>query len=398
MNLSQQRHGQNGAVSLFVVVFSALLMIIITLSFIQLMIKDQQQATASDLSQSAYDSAQSGVEDAKRLLLLSQQCRNNTTQSPTVVCADVNAAIASNKCNTVSRGLFKDLSGNEETMIQQDEVDEALQQAYTCVKIKTNTEDYKGIIGINRSNIVPLRGVDAAGNVTDFDRVTISWFTRDDLSATTSSLAVEFPTAGPAVVLPPLGDKWKTNFPTLLRTQFMQTGASFKLSDADDGQPGNKSNANTLFLYPSKTGAAAGSFASDARRAQSNTPQQAKCLPDFSLVYACSMTLEDLPVPIDGNIANRNAFLQLSALYNGAHYKVQLSRSAGGVVLFDNVQPEVDSTGRANDMFRRVKSRIEFKSDFIYPEAAVDLEGALCKNFVVTTDPDDFADSLNCNE
>jgi hypothetical protein len=73
----------------------------------------------------------------------------------------------------------------------------------------------------------------------------------------------------------------------------------------------------------------------------------------------------------------------LSALYNGAHYQVELLK-AGTPVLFDHVQPEVDSTGRANDMFRRVKSRIEFKSDFTYPEAAIDIEGDLCKNFIVT--------------
>jgi hypothetical protein len=37
-------------------------------------------------------------------------------------------------------------------------------------------------------------------------------------------------------------------------------------------------------------------------------------------------------------------------------------------------------------MFRRVKSRVELKSDFIYPEAAVDIEGDLCKSFIITDD------------
>jgi hypothetical protein len=83
--------------------------------------------------------------------------------------------------------------------------------------------------------------------------------------------------------------------------------------------------------------------------------------------------------------------LRLSALYNGAHYKIELLDAAGLVQKFDRVQPEVDSTGRANDMFRRVKSRIEFKSDFIYPEAAVDIEGDLCKNFIVTNNDSDYA-------
>ncbi|HET8884650.1 MAG TPA: hypothetical protein VFM68_04225 [Candidatus Saccharimonadales bacterium] len=385
MKRKTQQQYQSGAVALFVVVFATLLMMIITLSFVQLMIKDQQQATANDLSQSAYDSAQSGVEDAKRLLLLGQACRSNAAPS-SVNCSEVLSAIDSGDCNTVAT-VFGD--PNTETLIQQDEADEALQQAYTCIIIDAQTVDYKGQLEMNQSNIIPLEGVG------EFNRIQISWFTRADIADATSSLAIGFPGSGPSVSLPRVGSQWGLDNPALLRAQFMQTGSSFTLADFDDNQAGNTSNANTLFLYPSETGASDMSFALDARRSSPGAPQQADCVSSFSVrEYACTVTLA-LPNPIDGDTANRGAYLRLGALYNTAHYKIELLNGSTPV-LFDQVQPEVDSTGRANDMFRRVKSRIELKSDFTYPEAAIDLEGDLCKNFIITADPADYQDSTTC--
>lgn len=373
MTIQQRQQRQAGAVSLFVVIFATLLMIIITLSFVQLMIKDQRQATASDLSQSAYDSAQAGVEDAKRLLLLKQACDGNAA-SASVNCSAVTDAIASGKCNTVSKGLSNGLNiSGEETMIEQDEGDDKLQQAYTCVKINATPPDYRSDVDMNHSDIFPLKGVGV------FDQVRISWFTARDLP--TSDLTIGFYGSGSSVELPRVPE-WGANNPPLLRAQLMQAGGNFTLADYD-----SEKNASTVFLYPSKIDSSA-SFVS-VRRDGLQKPALVKCKATLSNTdtHACSVTL-NIPAPADGNTANRNAFLRLSALYNAAHYKVELLE-AGNVVPFDNVQPEVDSTGRANDMFRRVKSRVELRGDFTYPEAAIDIAGDLCKNFtIINRDPD----------
>ena len=59
---------EDGSVSLFVVILTALLVTIIVVGFTQNMLRDQRQASDSDLSQSARDSALAGDEDAKRCL------------------------------------------------------------------------------------------------------------------------------------------------------------------------------------------------------------------------------------------------------------------------------------------------------------------------------------------
>lgn len=387
---------QKGAVSLFVVIFSALLMTVVTVGFVQLMVRDQQQATADDLSQSAYDSAQAGVEDAKRLLLLDQQCNNNTAPS-TVNCATIASALtpapgtSETACDALAKaGIVGET--NNETLIQQNESDvnsAKLDQAYTCVKIAVDTDDYTGSVAANQSDIVPITGV------SPFDTVEISWFSKDDISSSTSNPTIGFPSSDASMPLPPMGSQWQFNYPSLMRTQLMQTGGSFKLTDFDNSQPGDKSDANTLFLYPSATGITDTDFALDARRSPTNTPQQIMCSTSFiSSQYACVARIK-LPSPIDGNTANRNAYLRLTSLYNGAHYKIRLLNGST-YVQFNQVQPIVDSTGRANDQFRRVQARVQLVGNFAYPQAAIDLSGNLCKNFVITDSDSGFSGSSTC--
>ncbi len=393
--ITTKQHRQSGAVSLFVVIFAALLMTVVTVSFVQFMLRDQQQATTNDLSQSANDAALAGVEDAKRLLLLDQSCRDGTAAA-SINCVTIQNALTplpgSNEtdCNPlVAAGLVGQT--NDETIVQRSIGDNAakLDEAYTCVKIGVNTVDYKKNLEVNQSILVPITGV------SNFDRVEVSWFSRSDVEDDTDSTTVGFPTTGADVSLPRVGTKWQLNYPPLLRTQLIQTGGSFSLTDFDDSQPGNRSNANTLFLYPSATGTENKDFALDARKSPTNTPQQVRCENDFlTAEYVCKATIL-LPNPIDGNVANRNAYLRLTALYNGAHFSVKLKNGADEV-RFNRVQPEVDATGRANDVFRRVKARIELKGDFIYPEAALDITGDLCKNFTVTDAEADYSNNGTC--
>lgn len=376
-----QSERQSGAVSLFVVIFAALLMTVVTVGFIQLMVKDQQQATATDLSQSAYDSAQAGVEDAKRLLLALQACGESTDAK----CQQYRQAVADGQCSTLSDAALVG-TANGETIIEQHSGDAALDQAYTCVKIALNTENYRRPLLRNTSLVVPLT------SEGQFDQVEISWFTSDDAGGNTVALN------GPGVVglpLSPVGNKWPNNMPTLLRTQLIQTGESFQYGDFDD-TTGGKSNANTLFLYPSTVGSKTGDFLLYGRRSSAIAPVPAHCEPDFtsSIKYACSITLS-LPAPKNGSLLNRGAYLRLSSLYNDTNFQLRLRDSvSGNYVDFKAVQPKVDSTGRANDLFRRVEARVELTGSMPYPEAAVDIEGSLCKNFLITDSPDDYVN--NC--
>ena len=359
---------ERGAVSIFIVIFSALLITVITVSFVRLMVRDQQQAMTLDLSQSAYDSAQAGVEDAKRALIKWQAaCAQDSPE-----CTQLETIINDGNCNTVSRMLYgRPSSDMSETKVQQtgSATDEALDQAYTCTVITTDTANYQGQLEADESKVIRLRGTGS------FDRVQLSWFMERDLaSGTNASLSND-------ILLP---NTWNANRPPIMRTQLIKVGDNFTLDDLDQNQA-----ASTLYLYPNSTGLSTGfNFVTDSRM-EAKQIDRVGCQPNLGGdVYFCTAE-----VAIPGGVgANDDAFLRLMAHYNDTHFEIKLLQGAT-VVPFDGIQPMVDSTGRANDLFRRVESRIELTdASYPYPEAAVDIQGDFCKAFLVTDQASDYND------
>ncbi len=380
---NNHRIRETGGVSLFIVIFTCLLVTIVTVSFVGIMIRNQQQSTNTDLSSSAYDSAMAGVEDAKRLAIIYRDCKD-AGDSTSARCTAAISAIEDQKCDSIQTGLG--MGGSDEVPIKSsggDTNSAALNQAYTCVKVTYNTLDVKRTIRDGETQMVVLRaadGPDADTKPDTFNRVKITW----------RGGSVTPYTALPTTVALPQNASWGTK-PPVMRTQLLQTAPSFTLDDFNTSSATN-SNVNTVFLYPFSAGSATVDFtASDSRpSATPRAPVQSICSdvdPTPATNYSCSSTLL-LKNPVGGSAADRkNTFLLLSSVYNSADYKIELFNGATPV-RFDGVQPEVDATGRANDLFRRVDARVEFDAgQFNYPSAALDINGDLCKAFAVTDDP-----------
>lgn len=361
---------QSGAVSIFAVIFSALLLTVLTVGFIRLMISGQQQAINNDLSQSAYDSAMAGVEDAKRVV---RACQVNSSSE---ACTELAEA---HDCRVVIRSgvVVADSLETNEIMVRSNSGNgEEFDQAYTCVDITMSTPDYVYEATTNQPRLVPLRATD------EFDRVTIEWFTRDNASGDATAPEVE-------TGLPELA-RWRETVPPVIRAQVITPGAgSFSMSDLDENE-----SSRVAFLRPSSVnpGAVGTNWSLDIADRQRQSSIGTDSFPcsarfhnssiDGTGGYACSVTL------VIGSVsraASRNAFLNLTSIYNGADIRVSLSDGANRV-LFDGVQPLVDSTGRANDLFRRVEARLELGNNSSYPSYGVDVAGSLCKDFSVNTE------------
>lgn len=416
--MSLGKRAEQGAVSLFVVVFTALLFVAVTVGFTILMLSDQQESTDNDLAQSALDSAYAGTEDAKRVLAQYADCQERKLSTPT--CIDIRQAIEANDCNTMNAALGAS-SDQSEQKVQQTETDDpaaALQQAYTCVKISPDTETY---VGKTRDEadlrLVPLKTDGAA-----FDMVRIDWLLREDMDLGSEDPEFgeldddEVPAAQRANYLRlPSKSEWRDEHRgAVLRAGVMQyEPGAVNLNEMDD-------SARAAFFYSSSTGlggAKATAFNldnADLHRPLTNPdteglesrianyPVEAKCDESLTQGYMCTTYIQ-LPSGRNDNLFH---YLTLASVYRDTSFRVTLLDTASteeckdasiveiGCVKFKNVQPEIDVTGRANDVLRRVVSRVESAdaSEAPYPRAAVGSGADVCKNFVVTDDPDDYRD------
>lgn len=364
---------QSGAVSIFAVIFSTLLLTVLTVGFIGIMITAQQRAINNDLSQSAYDAALAGVEDAKRTV---RAC----AAGDAAVC---NELAQSNDCRVIARAGINGVTTDSETLISSNVSGDGTQfnQAYTCVDIDMDSNDYLYEASPNRSHVVPLR------STSDIRSIVVEWYSETD----SGGVLARAPTTTGNDRLPTQAN-WRSSSPPLLRAQLITPGESFDIGSLDS------SNASrTFFFRPTTVSSATGgtnhqvdmdhpdSFARVSEDGEfGNSMRGVTCSASFrNNGYSCRVTIalsDETVIPVS---ASQNALMRLETIYGAASVRVSMRSADGSVAQFDGVQPVVDSTGRASDLFRRVEARLRMGSDVQYPSYVADLE-SLCKNFSVT--------------
>ncbi|MEO8691521.1 MAG: hypothetical protein ABI397_01930 [Candidatus Saccharimonas sp.] len=367
---------EQGATALIIVIFSILLLTTVTVGFMRLVVNDQARSTNDELSRGAYDSAMAGVEDGKRVL---EACRLDSS-------SDACKAISDQKCTTISEaGLVTPSADGDVLLKTENGADGGYDQAYTCVIVSPDTQDYKGSLENDSSRIIPLDTTGATGS--SFNSLTILWFKRGTLLNGTSATArpassESFPTvagwlpaSNPPTVVPPV-----------IRAELMTyKKGGFDASNFDQSAAkGANAGTNTLFLYPSTNGVTSSTFLKDGRTRMGATSLivRSQC-DDSDATYFChtTLTLPQSLTPVS-DLTGYTASLRLTSIYGGTDFAVKLPTGTE----FAGVQPIIDSTGRAADIFRRVEARVERvnpNENDLYPRSTVDLTNNFCKAFSV---------------
>lgn len=360
------RAKERGMVSIIVVMFTSLLLIIISVSFLRFMVQEEEQASDNSLSQSAYDSAVSGVEDAKRVITA---CNNGST--------DACAAIDAQACDTVQAARIAASTTDTTVTIRSNGMTDGIQgQAYTCVKIASKTSDVRYTLEEGASKVIPLKITTETGSLK------VQWTLKGEdmptLNAPSNTNASQLPQK----------DAWGSDTPAMLRIQVVSPqNGTLSQEDFDSSQ------VMTALLRPIGVSSSVSNNSvtmQQVRAANSDTnvtvsPAPISCSRvEFNAnKYACTAMLNFGSYPIKSG--SSIAYMRVTSLYTRTQFRLAAEDTSGTTVAqFDGVQPVVDSTGRAGDVYRRVSSRVSPDSDFAYPEYAVDITGSLCKDFSVT--------------
>lgn len=364
MIISKITATKKGVASLYVVIFATILFGVITLSFVRIILSETRQSSNDDLSQSAYDSAMAGVEDAKIAVNQYYQCLSNPSKNGCSQLMSKN--LFGGNCDNFYLRNYLGYDGEGEVKIQEGSQTSSgrtynSDQAYTCVIVSNVVSDYRSTLTSDtRTRVIPLGiGSDRLGRVK---KVRFRWYS--EINGTVFSNLDHNGRFAPI--------NSHTTPPTI-SLSLIKTDANFNLNDYNSS---TNTNQTTVVLLPSESEDSRNVITQSELNAAANSdydnyPFEIKCKHEE---FACTVELTNLDFANGGN-----AMLVVSLPYGDliTDFAVDLWDGNGNTIDFENVQVSVDSTGRANQLYRRVETRLDPADLFFpYPQYEIELNGS----------------------
>ncbi len=326
---------QDGMVSILITIILLIVVSLIVLGFAQIARRNQRQAVDRQLSTQAFYAAETGINDVRSLI---KTAINNGTAVP-----------AKTDCTNGSGATAAFYSALQPTLSAANNV------SYTCVMVNTAppTLQYDDI-GYP-STVVPVK----SSNGANIDRIQLTWQSKDGTAHPATGCpasAGSFPTTG----------AWTaTNCGYgVLRVDLVPTGGTLTMSGLQD-------NTMTSFFVPTSGGTTTVAYpaASPASRNGSN-------------LVAATCTDTGCTMNITGLNADQY-YMRLSSIYKNVRLQVNATDSSNNKLSLQGAQAMIDSTGKAQDILRRVQVRVPLTgsggnqlSDY-----AIQTTDAVCKRF-----------------
>lgn len=445
MKVRSELDNQRGQVAILTVSIFMAVFAVLTVGFAYVMTSTVKDSTNDSTSYAARAAAESGVEDAKRILkyCYSQQggdgvitdigkshgCDKVLKRMPDdQTCNEVIDAVTSVKADPefgLRSALEKDSSDGSRIRVYDTTGSDKKGKApeyYQCLKIATLTEDYTGVLTAEgQSTIIPLRLTDRYGNTQNAARVTIQWHSNSESSDGSGDGTLTGSPSGMSLIKK---EKWNTTsaiYPAVVRAQFVpvpQNNVSIdglsSESRAVTLRPTSERYTGESWSYDGDGGGNSG-YRIYKLRGKINiqdykVANEPNATEHTSLVgvtgctggelYACEISFNNngsFDIASKEGDSGRYWYLRLNAIYKNTHFRVTACAADYSAdkcpkdkkLYFDGVQPEVDVTGKSADTYTRIKARIEpeYNNDSgianWWPDYAIDTAGKVCKDITV---------------
>lgn len=372
---------QDGFVAIFSVIFFALLALVITVGFIRVTITEQQQALNNDLTARALAAAEAGVEDAKRAISYYIDMPGSDPEKDVLL-----NAFKADGCDSI---YGNNVIQNALNIRGDGQVTPGQNLYYTCLDVDLDTPDFLATASPGETTTIPLR------STADYKSVQLEWHLVSESAGSDGDggLPDFYPNIGELPKVSEFSDMGGSNEPpAYLRVQLVGAQKNGNISRDDLYE-----RSRTVFLTPSAGGL--NEFTIDVEdprgfnKAGKSSPIPVDCNEVASGQYACQVDITMPGGPLSPN--SNDYFLEVTPLYRDTHLRAQL-RDDGDTVNFRAVQPRVDSTGRAADVFRRIAVRVSMPgSSHESLRYGVQVGTNICKQFQVTDNPDDYASATS---
>ncbi len=408
---------ESGQASMVTVAMFMMLFAAIAVSFTFVVISASRQALNDSLQSSAKIAAESGVEDAKRLIVYCYNKRQPgggySSAADQKLCSQVIGKLSDElegmPCDKIL-GELDNINYNKSFAVENEgsrghrvrvgnngsNNKNENNEYYQCLKIATKTDNYQGMVNnLGKSVIVPLRVVNTQNQAAVIASLEIEW--HRNVTGNDGDNPADMKGAK-GTGLPPANIWSKNNRPAVLRVERVGVPkGGFNLNDLAGSD-------TALTLRPSESGNGKGGYRlgnyepqypfDDKDKIAPNSQYhkgvpivEAYCQSGSNKEYACKTIFNKESLYTD-----KTYYLRINAIYRSTHFKITAYDKNGSKLYFDGVQPLVDVTGRSSDSFSRIQARLKPSFDKNadstnwWPEYVIDTNGKVCKDIEVQYD------------
>ena len=339
--ISPTKDDQRGIVSFMVTLIMMIVISLIVLGFAQVSRRNQRETLDRQLSTQAYYAAESGVNDAIKVVNSGAITDLYTNPSYTTDCNALPTALA-------GLGTSSVLNPSSTANVK-----------YTCLLLNTKLTNLSyTLVGNQKSVAAPLN---LNGNLS---RLRIEW----EASGTQKNPA----DCGAATSLPRT-TAWTCDY-AMLRVDLTQS-----TSLGSNAAQNLSNNTVSFYLRPASSGSSPTAAVSTFSLSSSPTTRARSAAANCDATTGKCVAV----LTFSGGASSTQYYMRVGALYNDAS-KIGISGNVNGasIASFSDAQIAIDSTGKAQDQLRRIAVRLATQSSTV-PANALQTNSTLCKTFVV---------------